>query len=123
MAPGDRIQFGLVVRGHPYRQRSARSELDVALAAAALDWTLAVYFLGPSVLQLAAGHDAEPAMLPPGYRAWAALPELADVGFYAEPGWLGRCRDRGIELILPVEPLDRREMRAGWRAVDRLLVL
>ena len=115
--------LALIVRGSPYGRRAPRTDLDLALAAAALDFRLEIYFLGAALLQLAAERDGAAARLPPGYRAWAALPDLADVRLFAENEWLRRCMDHGIELLLPVEGLDRVQMRAGWRQCRNALVV
>ena len=119
---GDR-RLALIVRGLPYGHRAPRADLDLALAAAALDFQLEVYFVGPALLQLAADRDGAAAGLPPGYRAWAALPDLADVQLFAEHEWLRRCTEHGIDLLLPVAGLDEGRMRAGWRQCRTALVV
>jgi sulfur relay (sulfurtransferase) DsrF/TusC family protein len=116
-------RLGLVVRSHCWHLRAARTDLDLALAAAAMDFSLEVYFLGPALLQLAADRDSERAMLPAGYRAWAALPELAEVVVYAERDWLEFCRRSAIRLLLPVQGLDAEALRAGWRQCRHVLVV
>lgn len=120
---GRRSRLALLVRDRPYRRRAARADLDTALAAAALDLGLEIYFLGGAVLQLAAQRDPAPALLPPGYRGWSALPDLAEIHAYAERGWLRRCERDGIELVLPLEPLDAAAMAERWRVCDRALLL
>ena len=67
--------------------------------------------------------DDTAALLPPGYRAWAALPDLAEARFYAEREWLDRCADAAIELILPVSALSVDQMQAGWRRCRHVLVV
>jgi sulfur relay (sulfurtransferase) DsrF/TusC family protein len=123
MAAGGAAVLALIVRGHPWHHRAARADLDLALAAVAMDIDLEVYFLGGALMQLAAHRDSEDALLPPGYRAWAALPELAEARFYAEREWLDRCADAAIELILPVRALSAGQMRAGWRRCRHVLVV
>jgi sulfur relay (sulfurtransferase) DsrF/TusC family protein len=118
-----RSRLALLVRSRPYRHRAARADLDLALAAAALDFDLEVYFLGGGLLQLAAGHDGPAALLPAGYRAWAALPGLTGLRAYAEPAWIERCQLDSIELLLPVEPLSAAEMTEGWRRCRHALLL
>jgi len=107
--------IALMVRSRPFEHRASRPDPDIALAAAALDFVLEIYFLGDAVMQLADQREVSAALLPPGYRAWAALPELADVRVYAERRWLNRCSEKGISLILPVEGLTASEMQEGWR--------
>jgi sulfur relay (sulfurtransferase) DsrF/TusC family protein len=119
--------LALIVRSGPYRRRSARSQLDVALAAAALDMNLEVYFVGGALLQLAPQRDVSAALLPAGYRGWAGLAELADplfpVGVYAEQRWLERCVTAGIELNPKPQALGEAQMRRRWRGCHRVLVL
>ena len=112
----------LVVSG-PFARRAARAELDVALAAAALDYRLELYFSGEGLLQLARERDAVPALLPPGARGWAALPELGEVRAFAREDELARCEQLGIALILPVEPLPAALFRDRWRRAAQALVL
>jgi sulfur relay (sulfurtransferase) DsrF/TusC family protein len=115
-------RLALIVRGRPYARRAPRADLDLALAAAALDFRLEIYFLGDALLQLAAERDGAAAGLSPGYRAWAALPDLTDVRVFGEREWLERCTRNGIDLLLPVEGLDSGQMRAGWRQCRHALV-
>lgn len=123
MADGGRKRLALLVRGRPYRQRAARADLDLALAAAALDFDLDLYFLGAGLLQLAAGRDGAAALLPAGYRAWAALPDLTGLRAFAEREWLDRCARDSIELLLPVQALGAAEMKDRWRRCRHALLL
>lgn len=113
-ASGDKHLAVLVTTG-PYQGRVARSELDFALTAVSLDFRVEVYFLGNALLQLATARDPAPALLPSGYRGWAALPELGDAHFFAERDGLARCRDLAIELVAPVTGLGPQDMRQAWR--------
>jgi len=115
--------FGLLMRSEAYAHRSARADVDIALAAAALDMGVEVYFLDDAVTQLAAGRDPGPALLPPGYRSWAGLPELGDARLFAEQGWLERCEQIGLRLSMDVEALDRDALLARWRQCSHTLVL
>jgi len=115
--------LAIIVRNAPYRERIARADLDFALAAAALDFSVRVFFQGHSVMQLVAQRDVSEAMLPSGYRAWAALPELADARVFAESSWLDTCLLRGITLEMPVEALSPSQMEISWRGCDHALVL
>lgn len=115
--------IGLVVRTGPYGQRSARAQLDVALAVAALEQPLRLYFLGDSVLQLLLSRDPAEAHLPPGYRAWAGLPELTRVSAFAEPVWVGWLQEGPFQAALPVAAASRSHMQRDWRACSRVMVL
>lgn len=114
--------LALLVRTPPCRTREPRAELDLALAALSLDFELEVYFLGDALLQLAGDKDGGDAGLPPGYKGWAALPELGAVRLYAESGWLRRCEQLGIDLLLPVEGVDSSQMKTRWRECERVIV-
>lgn len=115
--------IALIVRSPPYRQRAARSQVDVALVAAALDRPLRLYFVGAAVLQLLAARDTADARLPSGYRAWASLPELTSVRVFAEPSWLARLQRGGADLLLQAEPMDAAVMSSDWRDCMTVLVL
>ena len=120
------FRLGMIVRSTPYAQRSARTQLDVALMAATLDFDLRLYFIGAAVLQLVPRGDISPALLTAGYRAWASLPDLfeqAELRAFAEPSWLDRLQANNLQTCLPVQASSSRDMRCQWTACDRLLVL
>ena len=123
MAGAGVTRLALLVRTGPYLSREARAEVDLALAALALDFSLEVYFFGDAVLQLANDKTGAGALVPGGYKAWAALPELGDVTVYAESTWAARCERVGVEWLLPVERLGPARMKNAWRQCDRVLVL
>ena len=116
-------RIALLVQTGPARSRESRAEVDLALALLAMDAELDVYFMGDAILQLAKDKDPSVAALPPGYKAWAALPELGEVKVFAESAWLARCERSGIELCLPVEGLGFARMKRGWRACDQVLTV
>ena len=122
-APDRDRSLALIVRRWPYSGRAARAEVDLALAAATLDFRLEVYFLGAALLQLAVGRDSSAALLPAGYRAWAALPELAPTALFAERDWLKRCERDALTLMLPVQALSAADMQSRWRGCGHCLVL
>jgi len=115
-------RLALLVRLPAWRHRAARADLDLALAAAAMDIPLEVYFLGAAVLQLAAERDSRPALLPPGYRAWATLSDVAGARVFAERAWLDRCASRSIPLILSPRALGPAELRDRWRQCRHVLM-
>ena len=123
MADTGATRLALIIRSRPYAHRAARADLDFALAAAALDFELEIYFMGDALLQLADRRNAEAAMLTPGYRAWAALPDLVGTRIFAEAAWTERCRENGIGLILPVESLSAERMNRAWRDCPQVMVL
>ena len=119
----DPTRLGLVVRAAPYARRAPRADLDLALAGAALDFELEVFFLGPALLQLAADREVVAAQLPSGLRGWSALPALAEASLFAERDWLKRCERSGIELTAPVTAMAADEMRRGWGRCSQGLVV
>jgi sulfur relay (sulfurtransferase) DsrF/TusC family protein len=116
-------RLGLIVRHPPWRHRVARADLDLALAAVAMDYPVDVYFLGSGLLQLAADRDSREALLPIGYRAWASLTEQAEARVYAERAWLDACARRSVSLILEPEPLEPRAMPASWRRCRHVVMV
>lgn len=123
MARQSASSLALIVRSQPYGQRVARANIDLALSAAALDFDLRLYFQGSSILQLASGQNTAGALLPAGYRAWAALPGLADTNVYADSTWLEFCVENEIDLVMPVEALSTVAMKKDWRNCSHVMVI
>lgn len=123
MARAGADSLALLLQSGPYLTREARAELDVALAALALDKELEVYFFGEAIMQLATEKSAGDALLPAGYKGWTALPDLGAVRVYAESDWLRRCDERGIALALPVQGLSFSRMKTAWRGCRHVMVL
>ena len=121
--PETRRRLGLLVRSCAFEHRSARSEIDLALAASALEFSLEVYFIGAAVLQLVRERDAASALLPGGHRAWAALPDLSPATVYGEQDWLDRCSSESLSLLLPVTGLTRAGFQERWRNCDHVLLV
>lgn len=115
--------LALLVHSSPYAHRVARADLDLALSAAALDFEIQVFFFGCSVLQLASERKPGEALLPGGYRAWSALPELAETAVYADKKWLEFCAGRGISLVMDVKGLTPSAMAEAWRKARHVMVL
>ena len=95
----------------------------MALAAAALEIPLHLYFLGDAVLQLLDERNPGAARLPPGYRGWASLPDLTEVRASAQAPWLDHIAVQGLELLLQVKSLSLPEMRSEWASCGQVLVL
>jgi len=123
MTDGCTPVLALIVQNPPYRNRVARAEVDFALAAAALDFEIRVYFPGPAAMQLVVQRNPMEANLPAGYRAWGALPDLAESRFFVEQRWFDLYQARKLDLAVPVEPLSAEDMRRTWRDSDHVLVL
>lgn len=115
--------LALLVRSRPHTDRETRSRPDLALAAAALDFRVEVYFIGSALMQLAAELDSAAALLPAGYRAWAAVTELSEACFFADAAWLERLEGQGIDFIVPVHGLGTDSMRQRWRECAHVVVV
>ena len=113
----------LLLTAEPFAGREARAELDVAMAAAAMDHRLEVYFLGDALLQLADGAQGSQALLPSGLRGWSAVPELGEVRMFAEESQLARLEDLGITPVAEVQALDEAGMRSRWREAAKVLLM
>lgn len=119
----DSQTLALIVRQPPYAQRSARAQLDGALAAAALELPLELYFLGEGIWQLAAGRETESALLPRGLKGWAALEEMTKVRYFAEPTACRRLRELDAQTAVPVEVLEPGDMARRWRSCGKVMAL
>lgn len=115
--------LALLVVSPPHARRDARAALDAALAAAALDRQLDVFFIGDGLLQLARERSPGDALLPGGHRGWAAVPELGAVRLLAEAEDVRRLQAQGIEFAVPVEPLAADALRRRWRRAARAMVV
>jgi len=116
-------RLGLVVRRAPWQGRSGRDALDLALAAATLDLSLELFFIGDGVLQLVAGGEPGGAALPPGMKAWASLGHLAPTRFWAARDRLDALASLGVSWVLEPRPLAADAMPARQAVCDRLLVV
>jgi sulfur relay (sulfurtransferase) DsrF/TusC family protein len=116
-----RGQVAIVVGRPPFSVRASRSELDVALAAAALELNLELFFIGPAVWHLVEDKQPEAAGLSRGTRGWKLLPQLAPVNAWADSGWLERAGCR--KLMLPVAGLDAAAMGRRIARCDTVLSL
>lgn len=119
----EKSSLALIVSSDPFQRRSARGVLDLALAAAAMEQRVEIYFQGRAVLQLAAERDVSAAGLPAGSRAWGGLPELGEARVFAEQAWLEFGERHGLEWMLPVKGLKREMMKTAWRHCRHVMVV
>lgn len=117
------LSLGLLVRSEPWRSRSGREALDLALAAVTLDLRLELFFIGAGAEQLIGGADGTRAGLPPGMKAWASVPSLGDVRCWIQRDAWERLQRAGVDWILPVEPRDAAGLEQRLRSCDRLIVV
>ncbi len=118
-----KADLALLVRSIPYHQRSARAQLDIALAAAVLEMRLELYFIGSAIFQLVSNRDVGPAMLPAGHRGWASLPELTDCAFFGERLWIDCCQSSETRLMVELQDLDAAGMMHAWRRCQCVLLV
>lgn len=116
-------RLALLVKSGAFDHRTARSEVDLALAASALDFKLEIFFMGAAVLQVVRERDVARALLPGGLRAWAALPDFSPARIYAEQEWLDRCRSDSLSLVLPVTGLSPSNFQKHWRRCNHVMVV
>ena len=123
MSAADSGTLALIVRQAPYAQRDARAQLDVALAAAALEVPLEIYFLGDGAWQLALSRAPDGAWLPRGLKGWAAIAELTTARYFVESAVADRMNTLGAATVVPVEELPITEMSRRWRACMKVMSL
>lgn len=116
------ICLALIVRSGAYHGRSARDQLDIALAAASLDWTLELFFIGDGVTQLLANSEPGQANLPRGQKGWGGLPHMTPIRCWIEAGSRAQLADAG-GLLLEAEELSARDMLARVQACDHAWVV
>ncbi len=115
-------RLGLVIRSAPWVGRAGRDALDLALAAATLDIALDLFFIGDGALQLLADREPGPAGLPPGYRAWASLPDLGEVRYHVDADQWAALESSGARCLIEAHRVPAADMPALQAACDCLLV-
>lgn len=114
-------KFLIVCRRPPYGSALAREALDVALATAAFDQTVAMLFLGDGVLQLVQSQDAAAIGQKAHDKQLGALP-LYDVdALYVDARGLRERGLDGVELAVSAQPVDDAEIAALFAAHDIVL--
>ena len=97
--------------------------MDIALAAATLDYELELFFIGRGALQLLGTHDPTAAHLPRGSRGWKSLPGLTGVKAWIEPGVAATLDQPGQSLLLPAQELAPSLMAERLAACSRAWVV
>ncbi len=95
----------------------------MALAAAALELPLEIYFIGNGIRQLAGNHEPETAALPPGLKGWAAITDMTAARFFAEPDRVHHMENLRLKTTVRLESLDRAGMSRRWRNCSRMMAL
>jgi sulfur relay (sulfurtransferase) DsrF/TusC family protein len=116
-------RLGLIIRSAPFTGRAARDQLDVALAAATVEYALELFFIGQGALQLVSRHEPAAACLPRGSRGWKSLPTLTEVNAWVEPGARAQFDTLGQPCLLDVAELDGPQMADRLQACDRVWVI
>ena len=114
--------IGLVVRSGPFQGRSSRDQLDLALAAASLNFHLELFFIGDGVLQLLANRDVSAGQLPGGLKGWKSLPEIASVNAWTADDVPESHVIKGAHALLDVSVVSTLEMARRLAHCDRVLV-
>ena len=117
------IRIGLVIRSGPFQGRSARDQLDVALAAASLGFELELFFTEEGILQLVADRDAQAGGLPGGHKGWKALPGLTSVTAWAAERVLSSHVDASTNFMLEVKPASQSQMAGRLADCEHCLVV
>lgn len=113
--------FLIVCHRPPYGESFAREALDVAMAAAAFDQSVAMLFLGDGVLQLLNAQHGDAIGQKSHDKQLSALP-LYDVDtLYVDAEALQARQLDAADLILPVQPLSTAEISALFTAHDVVL--
>ena len=122
-ATGDpqELTLGLVISRAPWEGRSGRDSLDIALAAATLDWSVDIYFCAGGLRQLLAAQSGVDAGLPGSPKAWKMLPELSAVRFIADPCEMKFWQEQGAEFVVPLLPLSKSVWGIEQSGCHRLL--
>jgi tRNA 2-thiouridine synthesizing protein C len=115
-------RIGLLVRSGPYRGRSSRDQLDLALAAASLDFRLSLFFIGDGLLQLLERRDSGEAGLADALRGWRALPDFGSIDVMALDRDLAPLVAAGERLALKAKAVNGAEFAERLSACDRVLV-
>lgn len=120
MSGADTERLALIVRSDPLADRSARAQLDVALAAAALEVPIELFFIGAGARHLLPAAATGAAGVPSANRAWPALAGLTGVSAWAAPGIADAAAPHGDWLV---RPLSLQDMAQRWSACRWVLVL
>jgi tRNA 2-thiouridine synthesizing protein C len=99
-------RFLIVCRRPPYGTSFAREALDVAMASAAFDQSVAMLFLGDGVLQLIAGQHSAGIDQKAHDKQLSALPLYDVETIYVDAEALQARQLSAVDLILPVQLLD-----------------
>ena len=117
------VNIGLLVRSGPFKGRSSRDQLDIALAAACLDFHLELFFIGEGVLQLLADRNARAGSLPGGVKAWKSLPGISSVNAWVAAGVPESRMLESAGALLDIQAASPCEMARRLARCDRVLVV
>lgn len=114
-------RYLIICRRPPYGESFAREALDLALAAAAFDQSVALLFLGDGVTQLIREHNSAAIGEKSFEKQLSALP-LYDIDtIYADTNALQQRGLHTSDLSLPAQPVDAAEIRALLQNHDVIL--
>ena len=114
-------RFLIVCRRPPYGESYAREALDVGLAAAAFDQTIALLFLGDGVTQLLKAHDSAAIDEKSFEKQLSALPLYDINSIYVDAAALQQRGVTTADLSLPAQAVSAVEIAALLKAHDIVL--
>lgn len=118
-----RIRIGLVVRSAPFRGRSGRDQLDLALAAGTLGFDVDLYFRGDGALQLLLQREPQMAGLPVGIRGWQSLPHLTAVSAWVSEAEYRALSGANVHWALDAQPATPAQMAARLAQCAQVMVV
>lgn len=111
----------VIIRHAPYGSSLARASLDVALAAAAFEQTVALLFLGDGVLQLLPQQDSQSIGRKNMGRQLASLPLYDIENVYVDAAAATSYQLDLADAPVPTLPLDGAGMHQLMNSCDHLL--
>jgi tRNA 2-thiouridine synthesizing protein C len=114
-------RYLIICRRPPYGESYAREALDVALATAAFDQTIAMLFLGDGVTQLLHAHDSAAIGEKSFEKQLSALPLYDINSIYIDANALEQRGFTAADLSLPAQAVSDTEISALLKNHDVVL--
>jgi sulfur relay (sulfurtransferase) DsrF/TusC family protein len=118
-----RTRIGLLVRSAPFRGRSGRDQLDLALAAGTLGFDVDLYFRGDGALQLLMQREPQAAGLPEGVRGWQSLSQLTTVSAWVSEAEFRALSGATVRWALDAQPATPAQMAERLAQCAQVLVV
>lgn len=114
-------RYLIICRRPPYGESYAREALDVALAAAAFDQSIALLFLGDGIAQLLTAHDSAAIGEKSFEKQLSALPLYDINSIYVDAAALQQRGFSTTDLSLPAQAVSDAEISALLKNRDVVL--